>query len=152
MKRLRHWGPAAAWAILIWIVSTERFSSYSGHRLYLVLRWLLPGAAPATLQVIQEWVRHAAHVTEFFVFSTLLLRGVRGDRSGWKPAWGLAAFTLSAFYGLADEIHQAFVPSRQASALDVLRDTGGAALAQVMGWWRARGPVVQGGEEKLEAE
>jgi VanZ family protein len=36
---------------------------------------------------------------------------------------------LAALYGASDEVHQSFVPLRQAEALDVVADTIGAGIA-----------------------
>lgn len=47
------------------------------------------------------------------------------------PATGRAwlAVLLASLYGVADEVHQAFVPGRSADALDWLADTVGALAA-----------------------
>jgi VanZ family protein len=39
------------------------------------------------------------------------------------------AIAIATAYGVLDEFHQSFVPGREASALDVLADFAGAALA-----------------------
>ena len=40
----------------------------------------------------------------------------------------IAAITSSTLYGISDEIHQAFVPSRYAGAADALADAVGSVL------------------------
>jgi VanZ family protein len=49
---------------------------------------------------------------------------------------------LAALWAAMDELHQAYVPSRQGSVWDVLLDTTGAALGLfgvwVIGRWRKR--------------
>ncbi len=55
--------------------------------------------------------------------------------------WRLAAlaFALSAVWGVLDEIHQSFVPGRDADVLDAVADATGAAAASVAGaWWLGR--------------
>jgi len=71
----------------------------------------------------------------------LLYRGVRGDRKGWRWTWGIAAFFCAAGYSVLDEIHQAFIASRTASAYDSLLDSIGAlfAFAVLWLWFRFRG-------------
>ncbi|MFH1183910.1 MAG: VanZ family protein [Chloroflexota bacterium] len=49
---------------------------------------------------------------------------------GWRPERIAQAWGLAVLYGISDELHQAFVPGRHASALDVLLfDSTGAAIA-----------------------
>ena len=53
---------------------------------------------------------------------------------------------LTVLYGISDEFHQSFVPSRDASVLDVLADLAGALLGilavvvfeRVISSWRTR--------------
>jgi VanZ family protein len=57
------------------------------------------------------------------------------------PAARLAALSLlvCSLYALSDELHQAFLPARQASLWDVLLDCAGAAGGLVLvGWVRRR--------------
>ena len=98
----------------------------------------MPHASAATLEHAHEVLRKCAHFAEYFVFSVLLLRGVRGERRGWQLRWALGALAIAAAYSMLDEYHQSFVPSRTASLWDSLLDTVGAATAQVAAWWRAR--------------
>jgi len=60
-----------------------------------------------------------AHFTEYALLGFLLGRG-----TGNVPV----AFALSALYGVSDEVHQSFVPGREASALDWLADAAGALI------------------------
>jgi VanZ family protein len=98
----------------------------------------MPHASLFALERAQVLVRKSAHFAEYFIFSVLLLRGVRGERGGWQLRWALAALALAAAYSVLDEYHQSFVPSRTASPWDSLLDTVGAATAQVAARWRAR--------------
>ena len=52
----------------------------------------------------------------------------------WR--WSKAGLVLAlvALYAASDEIHQAFVPSRDASVRDVLLDTTGGALGLLCLW------------------
>ena len=87
-------------------------------------------------------IRKSAHFVEYFIFSLLVLRGVRSGRAGWKLSWALATVAIAAGYAALDELHQAFVPERTGSALDSLLDTCGAATALLVVWafalWRSR--------------
>jgi len=140
MRWLRHWGPAIGWAGAVWIFSTYLFSADSTARFLLpALKWLLPHASQKTLLLLHHLIRKSAHAAEYFILSLLLLRGIRSDRPGWRLPWGLAALGMAACYASLDEVHQLFVPGRVASVFDVLRDSAGAAAAQLWVWLRHRG-------------
>jgi VanZ family protein len=128
-----RWLPSIAWAILISLVSTDSFSA--GHTsVYIlpVLHWLFPHANAETLSRLHYLIRKSAHFTEYFVFSIILLRAIRGGVQGWHFRWAIAALAIAAGYSALDEFHQSFVPNRTASPWDSLLDTAGAATAQVL--------------------
>jgi VanZ family protein len=134
-QRLKYWLPSIAWAALISWASTDMFSASHTSRFILpLLHWLFPHAGPETLERLHFLIRKSAHFTEYFVFSFLLLRAVRGKYRGWRIRWALAALTIAAGYSAFDEFHQWFVPSRTASPWDSLLDTTGAATAQFVLW------------------
>ncbi len=138
---LRAWWPALLWAGLIFSMSTDTFSSeHTGSVLEPILRWLVPSLTEVQFQTIHYFIRKSAHFTEYFVFCLLLYRGVRGDRKGWRWTWGIAALFSAIGYSVLDEIHQAFVASRTASAYDSLLDSIGAfaAFGALWMWFRGR--------------
>lgn len=133
--RLKYWLPAIAWAIWISWASSDMFSaSHTSRFIIPVLHWLLPHASAETLEELHFLIRKTAHLTEYFVFSCLLLRGMRGEQRGWRIRWALAAMAMAAGYSALDEFHQSFVPSRTASPWDSALDTTGAAAAQFVLW------------------
>jgi VanZ family protein len=138
MRRLRYWVWPLAWAALIWTFSTQAFS-YEATRQWIlpILHWLLPGARPETLELLHALIRKCGHGVEYLIFSMLLFRGIRGDRTGWRLRWALAALTIAACYAALDEVHQAFVPGRTPAFADVLLDSFGAAAGQLVTWWWA---------------
>lgn len=80
------------------------------------------------------WARHypdsLLHATEFFLLAVLVLRALNGGLLIPVPArCYLWTFVLSSHYALLDEIHQALVPARNASVLDLLADMVGIDLA-----------------------
>ena len=91
---------------------------------------------------IHHFIRICVHFGEYFVFCVLIYRGVRGSRAGWRWTWGVAALSCAAGYSALDEIHQAFVASRTASAYDSLLDSAGAFFASALLWlwFRLRKP------------
>ena len=139
MSWLRHWWPALAWAAMISFFSTGLFSGENTSRLILpILAWLLPRASVETLALAHFLIRKSGHFGEYFLFSLLMLRGIRAGRREWRWTWAAAALAAAACYAGLDEFHQAFVPSRTASASDVLLDSLGAAVAQLFAALRAR--------------
>ena len=139
--RLKLWLPAVAWAGVISILSTDVFSSDHTSRFIVpVLHWLFPSASPDTLEFLHMLVRKSAHLTEYFIFSLLLVRALRAGEQGWSLRWALWAIAIAAGYAVLDEFHQSFVASRTASPWDSLIDTVGASVAQAVGKvWSLKG-------------
>jgi VanZ family protein len=138
---LKVWWPAIAWACLIFSMSTETFSiEHTASVFEPLLRWLIPWLTEHQVRSIHYFIRKSAHFSEYFVFCLLLYRGVSGGRKGWRWSWGFAALFCAAGYSVMDEIHQAFVATRSASAYDSLLDSVGAfaAFAVLWLWFRFR--------------
>ena len=129
---LWRWGPVILWVGVISGLSTDAFSAAETGRLLMpLLRWLFPGASPATIDLLHAVVRKGAHVTEFAILALLWYRALDWRGSGWQTKAALTAFVLAAGFGALDEGHQMFVPSRTASLVDVGWDSLGAALGLV---------------------
>jgi VanZ family protein len=73
-------------------------------------------------------LRKLAHAAEYAVLGALLLRA--SGRTG-------LAFALGTLYAVSDELHQALVPGRLGSPVDVAIDAMGVACGVVL-WQRAR--------------
>jgi VanZ family protein len=98
LKRVSQWGPAVAYAGLIFYLSSQ--SSFP-----------VPGRLWDFDKVI--------HFIEYGVFAVLLLRATRSP---------LISLLIAAAYGVSDELHQSFTPGRDCSAFDALADCIGAGL------------------------
>lgn len=104
--RLSLWAPVVACA---------------GALFYLSSQSTLPVSV-----VSSDLVAHAVVYTVLGLLSHRAFHGgVRPIR--WRPA--LAALALTIVYGATDELHQAFVPGRDTSLLDLAADTAGALVA-----------------------
>jgi len=100
--------------------------------LYMALIWWL-SSMPITLPLPSiPWRDKGAHLLEYGLLSLLNARAVRRTWPAlveWQAL--LAAAVLTASWGYLDEVHQAFVPGRNATAYDLLADAVGAALGVV---------------------
>jgi VanZ family protein len=138
-RRLAPWIGAALWACWIFFASTKRFGSAHTSRFILpFLRWLLPHASQATLDLLHLLIRKCAHIFEYGVLSVLLWLGIRSEAGRLQLRWAFLAVVIAGFYGATDEFHQIFVPGRGASVHDVIIDICGATLAQFVIWLRMR--------------
>lgn len=140
-------GPVIIWAGLIFWGSTRVLSAnQTSQFLTPFLKWLVPGISDAAVLEAKYYIRKGGHVTEFAVLAMWIARAVRGLNEG--KGWGsghrlfLAAWLGATAYAATDEFHQSFEPTRQASVVDVMIDSGGAAAGAcvVLVWveWRAR--------------
>jgi len=81
-----------------------------------------------------QWARSfpdvLLHGVEFFLLAVLVVRALNGGLLiPVNPRCYLWAFALSAHYALLDEMHQALVPGRVSSVIDLLSDLMGIDLA-----------------------
>ena len=108
-----RWIPAAGWMALTFWLSMQQFG----------------GGGPEGF----GWgiLSNGYHCFEYGVLAICLCL-LAPREQGWprlrarETAWIVIA---AALYGLSDEIHQHFVPTRNSSALDLVSDTVGAWLA-----------------------
>ncbi|MBP3656224.1 MAG: VanZ family protein [Clostridia bacterium] len=138
MSKRTAWALCAGWMLLIFAMSAAPGEVSSGQSGLLIR--LLAGAvravtgytpdAPA-LAAAELLLRKGAHMAEYGVLMLLCMNAFRVSGSH-RP--GLHALLLCAAYAAGDELHQAFVPGRGPSPIDVLIDTAGAAAA----WAAAR--------------
>jgi VanZ family protein len=100
MRTLSRWLPVVLWAGAIFAFSS----------------------IPSLATDLGTWdlvLRKCAHVTEYAVLAILLMRALGSE---------VTALAIAVAYAATDELHQAFVPGRQASPVDVAIDGIGAAL------------------------
>lgn len=111
LQRFAPWLPAVAYMALIWAISSM--------------------SAPPSTHAF-PFKDKGVHFVEYGVLSVFLCYALFGGRRGLAQprhvGWALAAAGLTAFWGLIDEIHQAYVPGRSSEAMDVLADTLGALI------------------------
>ncbi len=133
MKWLRNWWPALIWAVMISVFSTGLFKSdNTGSVIIPILRFFLPHASAETLDFLHHIIRKCGHLTEYFILSMLILRGIRAGEKGLYLRWALVTILIVTCYAALDEYHQSFVPGRTAAVGDVLIDTTGGIAAQIV--------------------
>ncbi|MGH7205061.1 MAG: VanZ family protein [Nitrospiraceae bacterium] len=111
-----YWLPVVAYAGLIFFLS-----SLSNPEVY----------TPSFLYEIGD---KSLHAFEYGVLGILCYRAFRHGSGAWAARYALhLAIVAAAAYGVTDEIHQVFVPLREADAGDLLMDTIGAAIGAT-GW------------------
>ena len=125
---LRYWLPLFIWLALIFAGSTDLMSAEHTSRILVpFLRWLRPTISWQTIEQVHFVVRKAAHLSEYAILAALLYRALVNTVLLGR-AWASAAIVLvvCSLYAMTDEFHQAFVPSRTATARDVAIDSVGA--------------------------
>lgn len=107
--RLIAWGPAAAWAGVLFFMSAIPGRDHPPY--------LFPGEDKV------------AHLVVYGVLGAALAwAGHRGPHPAPRP---VVLWALGVLYGISDEAHQAFVPGRDVSLGDLAADAAGVAL----GYW-----------------
>jgi hypothetical protein len=73
------------------------------------------------------------HVVEYAGLGFFLARALRASlRVRWPLTAAIMAIVLGGLIGVADEVHQRWVPGRESSPLDLMADLAGLVLAQVL--------------------
>lgn len=137
---LTRWLPVVVWAAFISWFSTDAFSARSTNS-YIdpVLRYLFGDLTPAGFRLAHTVVRKSAHTIEYAILAILTCRALTTS-PGERLTRGtmVRALLYCTVYALMDEAHQAFVPSRTGSGIDVGVDVMGATSgALLLAWWRA---------------
>lgn len=75
----------------------------------------------------------AVHIVEYAVLGALLIRAFWRSDYGWSiyKCVGISV-AAACLYGISDELHQHFVPTRIASGWDVLSDSIGAFIGAII--------------------
>lgn len=133
MKTLKAWLPAFAWMAVIFVMSAmpgEQSGEQSGLivRMILAVHRLFFGEAqlsPDILELLHTLIRKAAHMTEYAVLACLYLHALKKTGANRPSLW---AIVLCVLYAASDEFHQAFVPDRGPSPVDVVIDVAGGSI------------------------
>ena len=144
---LKYWLVILLWFGLIFAASSDENSARrSSSIIGPLLHWLFPNMPEETVDHVVLFARKCAHLTVFGILALLYWRALRKpvkrDPRPWSWVEVRNALIGVVIYATTDELHQAFVPNRQGSAMDVLIDTTGGALGLIGLWafgrWRKR--------------
>ena len=131
MKRNLITGGAIVWAVLIFLLSSvpaSRFSEAEGTFDFLPRADLF------------------VHFFLYFVLAALVHAALRIYLPKRKRLLALDTVVFALLYGVSDEFHQAFVPGRTATAIDLGADVLGAAVAVTL--WLAYDRYKNGSREE----
>jgi VanZ family protein len=133
-RELNYWLPPIVWAAVILLASADRFSGANTAVALqrIAITFLGHPFAPATAEMLNFLIRKTAHVSEYGVLSALTFRALRGDKPSWSARWAIGGIVVAIVIASIDETHQTYVPSRTGTWHDVLLDTAGAAIAQIL--------------------
>jgi VanZ family protein len=100
----------------------------------MLLLWYA-SSGPVPLRVdsrIGSIAHNGMHVVAYAALgASFHLASVRGPSdlaAGVQAGWPWSSLSVTAVYGVIDELHQSFVPGRVSSLADAVSDLGGAAL------------------------
>ncbi|MBL8115356.1 MAG: VanZ family protein [Acidobacteria bacterium] len=131
----------------------QRLSLWGPPSLLIALQTFLSSRPPALLPHLFPHSDKVVHVGYFFLIALLAYRAGRHAEGWTRGRAGLVALLATAGFGLADEFHQSFTPSREADVWDLVADLTGAACAavfgeRILGFLRFSPPVGVRGIEK----
>jgi VanZ family protein len=132
--------PVIVWAAFISWFSTDAFSARSTNS-YIdpVLRYFFGDLTPAGFRLAHNVIRKSAHLIEYAILGALTCRAQTEPRAFVPRPVVVRTLAVCAGYALLDEAHQALVPSRTGSGIDVMVDTVGATLGTLaLARWRNR--------------
>lgn len=158
---LRNWWPVALWLLVIRLESTSYASSDNTFNLLYRCLYFAFGRLVdvRTVHELDHILRKSGHFVGYAVLSGLTflalshtyrdrLQPVLKRRWGvylrdrWQFSWALAAVLLTVVTASFDEINQTFIPSRTGRWQDVVIDTSGALVLQILIYFVCRGRCI----------
>lgn len=147
---VRNWWPVVFWLGVIRAESTDTASSANTDALlYRVVSFVFPHVQPWLVDDANAVLRKTGHFLGYAILSALVLLALRNtnrDRlrpllqrswgtrlhDQWRGEWALLGILLTVVTASFDEIHQTFIPSRTGRWQDVLLDTSGGVIMQLV--------------------
>jgi VanZ family protein len=168
-RALAHrWWPVLVWLGVIRLESTDYASaSNTSTVLYTVIAAVIPQVDESFVSQLNEILRKTGHFAGYGILSGLVFLALKNTnydrlrpllsrpwgmcwRDFWRWDWALLGMMVTVVTAAADEIHQSFIASRTGRWQDVVLDSCGAAVLQVIIYFlsvrafsRRRGRVEQ---------
>jgi VanZ family protein len=136
-RRFWRYGPLVLWIIFISFASTNQFSAGNTSAILRpILLWFFPNLSESRLAAAHFLTRKAGHFTEYAVLAFLTRRAfITSSHAFLNRYWFQLGLLLVVIYGLLDEYHQSFVPSRTASIYDSAIDVAGGFTVLLIFWF-----------------
>ena len=122
---LTVWGPVVVLMLLIFVFSAQPKTAPPAHRDGVYFSGVMPIFTGNTLDTL---LKKTAHMIGYGLLGVLTMRGFMALGVSARQA-AYFAILLAVCYALTDELHQAYVPGRHSTVLDVGFDYVGAASA-----------------------
>ena len=141
-KKLWYWGPVVIWMAVIFAGSSHPNVNIVADRtqddpnVNVVVRKIQGELAKSNFMIEKNFIiKKLAHMAEYVLLGFLLFRALfKGKRNSFasRYAW-LWALMGAIFYGVSDEVHQMFVPTRTAYIEDIFINALGASIGLLFG-------------------
>lgn len=152
---VRYWIPVVGWLFVIAFESTSLSAARTGGIVDPILHWIFPRFSLDRIDYIHEIGRKVGHFIGYGLMSYFLFRAIRGTHhvhdgtenilrsrilpagcklfaSLWQFRWAVLAVIGTALVATADEMHQMSDPTRTGTWWDVLLDSSGAVIFQLL--------------------
>jgi VanZ family protein len=147
---VRNWWPVVFWVGLLFTESTDMASAKNTDGLlYTVVSFVAPHIDRSFVDLLNEMMRKTGHFLGYGILSVLVffaLRNTNRDRLRrllqrpwgmhrrdlWRLEWSFIGVMTAVGMATYDEIHQTFIPSRTGRWQDVVLDTCGAVMMQLV--------------------
>jgi VanZ family protein len=156
-RTLAHrWWPVLVWLGVIRLESTDLASANNTTGvLYTVIAAVVPQVEESFVTQLDEILRKTGHFAGYGILSVLVFLALKNTnydrissvlhrrwgtywRDFWRWEWVLLGMMVTIVTAAFDEIHQTFIPSRTGRWQDVMLDSCGAAVLQVIVYFLSR--------------
>ena len=147
---VRNWWMVVVWLGVIRVESTDMASAHNtSFVLYKVLSVVAPHVRHESVELLNAILRKTGHFLGYGILSALVFLALRHTnrdrlrpllrrpwgiylRDWWCREWVMIAILFTIVTAAYDEIHQTFIPSRTGRWQDVVIDSCGAAVIQIV--------------------